>query len=408
VTTSRSRHYEFMLLGLLVLLWGSVGLNRIGIGAIFPEIKPAFGMSNLETQLLISGTSITWAISSWAGGWLSDRYGRRWVLLPAALWICVATAAMGVAWGFWSMFIVRDFLGVGDGIGFSVGEATVGEESAPQRRGLNQALFTAGYTLIGAGIGSLIITRLSAALGWRWVFPIIGAATLIVVAGLALIMREPLERTARRSHDWREGLMALRRPSLVYITAMGCGILAWLQVSIGFDHLFLTEVRGFSKLDAGAIASVWGFAGTAGQILLPLASDFWGRRPVTLVSALGCAAALAGFIGGGFDMGGMQILLGISGFFGFGALPIVLATCVSEAAPDEIRGSALGVTNFFGVIIGTTLMPFVAGLVADHGGITAALWIAVAAQLIVAAFILAIAETAPRAVARRAALRGTA
>jgi MFS family permease len=402
---SRSRRYEFTLVGLLVLLWGSVGLNRIGIGAIFPEIKPAFGMSNLETSLLISGTSVTWAISSWAGGWLSDRYGRRWVLLPAALWICVVTAAMGITWGFWSMFIVRDLLGIGDGIGWSVGESAISEESAPQRRGLNQALFTAGYTFVGAAIGPLIITRLSLALGWRWVFPIIGGATLLVVAGLAFAMREPLERKARRTHDWRAGFIALRRPSLAYITVMGCAILTWLQVSIGFDQLFLTEVRGFSKLDAGSIASVWGFAGTAGQIILPLASDFWGRRPVTLVSALASAAALAAYISGGAGMTGMQILLGISGFFGFGVLPIVLATCVSEAVPEEIRGAALGVTNFFAVIIGTTLMPVIAGRVADCSGLAAALWIAVVAQLAVAALILAINETAPRVVARLAALR---
>jgi MFS family permease len=405
---SRSRRYEFTLVGLLVLLWGSVGLNRIGIGAIFPEIKPAFGMSNLETSLLISGTSVTWAISSWGGGWLSDRFGRRWVLLPAALWICVTTAAMGITWGFWSMFIVRDLLGVGDGIGWSVGESAIGEESAPQRRGLNQALFTAGYTFVGAAIGPLIITRLSMALGWRWVFPIIGAATLLIVAGLAFVMREPAGRKALQTRDRRAGFMALRRPSLAFITVMGCAILSWLQVSVGFDQLFLTEVRGFSKVDAGSIVSVWGFAGTAGQIILPLASDFWGRRPVTLVSALACAAALAGYIGSGADMTGLQVLLGISGFFGFGVLPIVLATCVSEAAPEEIRGSALGVTNFFGVIIGTTLMPFVAGLVADFSGLTAALWIAVAAQLVVAAFILGIKETAPRVVARSAALRTAA
>ena len=406
--TSRSRRYEFTLLGLLVLLWGSVGLNRIGIGAIFPEIKPAFGMSNLETSLLISGTSVTWAISSWGGGWLSDRYGRRLVLLPAAFWICFTTAAMGLAWGFWSMFVIRDLLGIGDGIGWSVGESTISEESTPQRRGLNQALFTAGYTLVGAGIGSLIITRLSAALGWRWVFPIIGAATFLVVIALALVMREPPGRIANHTPDWRAGFKALRRPSLAYITVMSCAILTWLQVSVGFDHLFLIEVRGFSKQDAGSIASAWGFAGTAGQIILPLASDFWGRRPVTLVSALACAAALAAYITSGFDMMGMQILLGLSGFFGFGVLPIVLATCVSEAAPEEIRSSALGVTNFFGVIIGTTLMPVLAGRVADYGGLGAAMWIAVAAQLVVAVFILAINETAPRVVARMAALRTAA
>jgi MFS family permease len=402
--TLRARGYEFTLLGLLMLLWGSVGLNRVGIGAIFPEIVPAFHMSYQQTALLISGTSITWALSSWAGGWLSDRYGRRRVLLPAALWLCLMTAAMGGAWGFFSMFVVRDLLGVGDGIGFSVGEAAIGEASAPQRRGLNQALFTAGYTLIGAGLGVLIVTRLSAALGWRWVFPVIGAATLPVVLGLALVMWPGLEaRGARRqSPDWRAGLEALRQPSLFCITLMGCAILTWLQVMIGFDQLFLTSVRGFSKLEAGSIAAVWGFAGTAGQVVVPLASDFWGRRPVTLVGALACAAALTLYTGGGFGFYGMQILLGVSGFFGFGTLPIVLATCVSENVGEELRGAVLGATNFFGVIIGTTLMPYLAGLIADQAGLTAAMWIPVAAQLVVAALIMAIGETAPRLVAAQA------
>ncbi len=75
--------------------------------------------------------------------------------------ICLMTAAMGLAGGFWSMFIVRDLLGVGDSIGWSVGEATIGEEVPERWHGVSQAIFTAGYTLIGAGLGAIIITRLT-------------------------------------------------------------------------------------------------------------------------------------------------------------------------------------------------------------------------------------------------------
>ena len=402
----RSGAYEFILVALLVLFWGSVGLNRVGIGVIFPEIVPAFHLAYWQTSFLVAGTSVTWAISSWAGGWLSDRYGRRRVLLPAALWVCLMTAAMGGAVGFLSMFIVRDLLGIGDGIGWSVGESTISEESAPQRRGFNQALFTAGYTLIGAGLGALIITRISAHLGWRWAFPIIGAATVPVVIGLAVVMRDRPVGAGRRQSDWRAGFRALRNPSLVYLTIMGCAILTWLQVTINFDQLFLTQVRGFSKLDAGSIAAVWGFAGAGGQVVLPLASDRWGRRPVTFVASLGCAAALVAYLAGGFDKTGMQLLLGLTGFCGFGILPIVLATCVSESVAHNVRGAVLGVTNFFAVIIGTTLMPLVGGVIADLFGLTGSMWILVASQLVVAAFILAITETAPRVVGRDAPARG--
>src|SRR5258708_8892594 len=147
----RSGAYEFILVALLVLFWGSVGLNRVGIGVIFREIVPAFHLAYWQTSFLVAGTSVTWAISSWAGGWLSDRYGRRRVLLPAALWVCLTTAAMGGAVGFLSMFIVRNLLGIGDGIGWSVRESPLTEESAPQRRGFNQALFAARTTGSGAG-----------------------------------------------------------------------------------------------------------------------------------------------------------------------------------------------------------------------------------------------------------------
>jgi MFS family permease len=400
-----SGRQEFILVALLVLFWGSVGLNRVGIGVIFPEIVPEFHLAYWQTSMLVAGTSVTWGISSWVGGWLSDRYGRRRVLVPAALWVCLMTAAMGGTVGFLSMFIVRDLLGIGDGIGWSVGESTISEESAPRRRGFNQALFTAGYTLIGAGLGAIIITRISAHLGWRWAFPIIGAVTVLVVIGLAVAMRDRPAPATQDHRNWRAGIRALRNPSLVYLTIMGCAILSWLAVTIAFDQLFLTRVRGFSKLDAGSIAAVWGFAGTAGQIVLPLLSDRWGRRPVTLVASLACAAALIGYITGGFDMTGMQILLGISGFCGFGILPIVLATCVSESVSDDVRGSLLGVTNCCGVILGSTLMPLLGGVIADQFGLTGAMWILVASQLVIVVLILGVTETAPRVLARRAEAR---
>jgi predicted MFS family arabinose efflux permease len=396
--------YEFVITALLILFWGSVGLNRIGIGVIAPDIKPAFGLSNFQIGLLVSGTSVTWALSSWGGGWLSDRHGRRSVLLPGAMLICAMTASMGIAGGFWSMFVIRELLGVGDGIGWSVGQATVYEESAPRRRGLNQALVSAGYTLIGAGFGAVLITRISSDLGWRWAFPIIAAATALIVAALFLVMRDRAPRAARKAVDWRAVIGLMRNRSVVILIVISCATLSWLVVSIAYNQLFLTEVRGFSKEDAGDIALFWGLAGAAGQLLLPFLSDFWGRRRVVCASALVAAAASALYVAGGFGKAPMQALIGLGGFCGHGLLPVALATCVIENVPEDRRGSALGVTNFFGVTVGSFLMPLAGGKLADHFGLVSAMWIPIAAQLVVAAFIFMIAETAPRLMERRAAL----
>ncbi|MDE2229313.1 MAG: MFS transporter [Alphaproteobacteria bacterium] len=400
MASPRSTRYEYGITALLVLFWGFVGLNRVGIGFIFPKIVPEFHMAMWQAGLLISGTSVTWAFSSWIGGWLSDRYGRRNVLLPAVGFTCLMTAAMGGAWNFLSMFVVRDLLGIGDGVGWSVGEATINEESAPQRRGFNQAVFTAGYTLIGAGLGAIIITTLTNDLGWRWVFPIIGAAGMLVLIALYAVMREPPVRTEHHPIAWRAGVRQLRDPSMLAVTIAGCAVLSWLQVTIGFNVLFLTRVRQFSLVEAGGIAAVWGFSGVAGQIILPLISDLWGRKRTVMVSALACAVILGFYIGGGYGTGEMRLLLGLSGFFGWGLLPIVLATCVSELVSDELRGAALGMTNFFAVIFGTTVMPVIGGLVADHFGLGATLWLCVGSEIVVAIAIMTVRETAPRVVLR--------
>jgi predicted MFS family arabinose efflux permease len=408
--SSRGRviSYEFTITALLILFWGSVGLNRIGIGIIAPYIKPEFGLSNFQIGFLVSGTAVTWSLSSWGGGWLSDRYGRRTVLLPGAMLICVMTALMGIAGGFWSMLIIREFLGVGDGIGWSVGQATVYEESAPQRRGLNQALVSAGFTLIGAGLGALIITRISSNLGWRWAFPIIAAATAVVVAVLFLVMRDRSSQTAQKAVGWHAAAGLLRSRSVIILIVISCAMVSWLVVMIAYNQLFLTEVRGFSKEDAGDITLFWGLAGAAGQVLLPLLSDFWGRRRVVFAGALVCAATSVVYVAGGFGKVPMQILIGLSGFCGYGLLPIAIATCVVENVREDLRGSALGVTNFFGVVIGSLLMPLAGGILADYFGLVSAMWIPIAAQIIIATFIFMIAETAPRLIERRAAMSAAA
>jgi MFS family permease len=394
--------YELTVLTLLTLFWGCVGLNRFSIGLIFPLIVPEFNLAGWQAALLISGTSVTWAVSSWIGGFLSDRHGRRRVLLPAVGFVGVMTAAMGGAWSFLSMFVVRDLLGIGDGVGWSVGQATINEVTAPSRRGLNQAVFTVGYTLVGVGVGSIVITHLTSLWGWRLVFPIIGAATALVLFALIAVLREPPKRETHRT-DWRRAFTLLRDPSLVAVTIAGCAVLTWLQIFVGFNPLFLTKIRHFSFAEAGTIASIWGFSGAAGQIVLPLASDRLGRRPVVFASAVASAAALALYILGEYDVWLMRLLAGVCGFCGFGLLPIVLATSVSELVSDEIRGAALGMTNFFGVLVGTTLMPLVGGVLYDQVGLGAALGIAGIAQILVAASILLVRETAPRVLASRKA-----
>ena len=383
-STARPRSYEFVLLALLVLFWGCIGLNRVGIGFIFPDHRArvphaalagrAADLRHLH-QLGVQQLDRRMAVRQ-------PRAGRA-ILLPAVAFTALATAAMGATWNFLSMFVVRDLLGLGDGIGWSVGQATISEEAAPHRRGFNQALYNAGYSFFGVGLGALIVTSLTAHLGWRWVFPIIGlrhrGGVRRAVRGDAGADRPPAHTPQDRL---AHGVRAAADPlGVLLVTLMGCATLAWLQLSIGYNVLFLTKVRG-SAWSRPAPSCRPGACRHGGQCCCRWPRIIWGRRPVILVSALLCAAPrppMPSAVSTSRDAaaaGGERVLR--------------LRPCPSSSppasarAPAEWRGAALGMTNFFAVIMGTAVMPVVGGIVADHFGLAAALWLPVGAQIVLA------------------------
>jgi len=69
--------YEWTLVISLALLVGFVRLNRAGIGFVMPPIVQEFHLEFWQAGLLISGTSLMWAVSAWLSGSVSDRIGRK-------------------------------------------------------------------------------------------------------------------------------------------------------------------------------------------------------------------------------------------------------------------------------------------------------------------------------------------
>jgi MFS family permease len=393
--------YRWILLALLVGFWGLVGINRLGIQFLFPFIIRDFRLNVTQVSLLVSGTSLTWAFSSWASGWLSDRYGRKWVLVPGALFACLTTMAQGVAWNFLSLFFIRDLVGIGDGVGWPNGQATLAEEVPAQNRATVAGVFTAGYPFFGSVIGGLIMAPMALVLGWRWVFPILGFVFLLVVIGLWFVMREPRRNSRPERLDWRNAIAATRDRRVLALMLIQSGALGWLQVGVVLNVLFLTRILHTSPVTAGQVVAAAGIGGIAGTLILPALSDYIGRRPAILLGGLLSAVTLALYILGHLPLGVSVALLVANAFFQAVIIPLGSATCVVEIVGEENRATAIGSVNFVGVLIGTFLMPVLAGVVADRFGIPAAYLIAVACVAIAGLLVLVIPETAPRVLTRR-------
>jgi MFS family permease len=67
---------------------------------------------------------------AWLGGTLSDRLGRKPVLLFGLFVSTLFSALFGVGWNFVSLFITRDLLGLGEGVGFAEGLGGRAESAA--------------------------------------------------------------------------------------------------------------------------------------------------------------------------------------------------------------------------------------------------------------------------------------
>jgi MFS family permease len=389
-------------------MWGYVGFNRVGIGYILPPVVSEFHLEFWQASLLISGTAATQALSGWIGGVWSDRVGRKPVLLIGMYASTVFSALFGAGQSFLWLFVARDLVGLGEGLAFTTGQSSIAEATNPSRRALYQGIFNAGYGVIGLGLGALVMTQLATAFGWRLVYPILAIFGVAVLTAVAVLLpaRTGLEDGRQREaielrRFWTELMAVLRTPGVPPVVFGTTIVLSWVGLASGFGSLFLTRVRSYSLDEAGAVFAIAGLIGFTGTIFVPAASDVVGRR-----TAVAAAAAVGGLGYLGFVLidGGTPVAIALLTIanFGIGGISSILgATILSEHVPDR-RGAAIGVNVFFAAVVGTMVMPLVGGLAADRFGLAAPLGIAGLLVLLIVPAVLAMPETAPRVLARRA------
>ena len=79
------RAYEFKVVALMTIGFGLVGLDRFIINPLFPVIQKELNLNYQDLGLISGILALAWGIASVFSGPLSDRYGRKRVLVPAEL-----------------------------------------------------------------------------------------------------------------------------------------------------------------------------------------------------------------------------------------------------------------------------------------------------------------------------------
>jgi predicted MFS family arabinose efflux permease len=394
------KKYQTGLVVLFFFTWGTVFLARMSVLYLAPFIAPDLHLSHSQVGLLAATLALAWAASGLILGALSDRIGRRPILIPAVFLFSILSWLSGAMRSFIGLFLVRTAMGVAEGPTWPMMTAMIEASSEPKNRGRNIGIVVSAGALVGLALAPVLTTQIAARFGWRAAFFVVGLPGILLGFLIWKFVKEP---DASDTHSPQHAkptsadyLSLLRIPNMRLCCVGAAGFMTWLFVMHVFAPLYITEVTRRSATLAGFIVGAGGLGAFIWGWIFPWVSDRAGRKPVLIFLAL--ISALAPLT---FQVPFLIVhpwLMATAGFLANGGQAIaalVLVLVPSESAPTRLHATAIGLATLVGEVVGAAFAPVVAGAVADRYGLAAPLWIASGGALLVLVASLFLVETAP-------------
>lgn len=367
-------------LWLMVIVRTAMSLSFSFSGPFLPlflielNVRP---LSHVEiwAGLIASINFLLSALISPVWGALSDRYGRKAMVVRSSISACIFNGLMGLAQNEWQLFIFAAMSGVFGG--FSAASMTLVSTMVPEE----SLGFTLGWmataqfvgTLIGPLVGGILADHLH---DYRAVFFLTAAGALGTTLLCSAFVHENFTRPeprprAERTSFWARAGEIARYPALVPLLAVIMLAQLIAQAPGPIVPLFVRQMLGpsaYVATFAGIAIAATGVAGLISSPLLGRRGDRLGYHSVLILSTIG--AALFTFPQAWVTniWAFLALRFGVGIFIG-GMLPAANAI-IGRSFPRAQRGQVYGITasaTFMGSFLGPTL----AGLVAARFGFSA-------------------------------------
>ncbi|HYB08107.1 MAG TPA: MFS transporter [Alphaproteobacteria bacterium] len=340
----------------LVAIFLTVFVDLIGFGIVIPLLPfyaEHFQASPRVVTLLMASYSLTQFVFAPVWGQLSDRYGRKTVLIVSLAGISAAYVWMGFAGALWELIAARGFAGAMAG-NIAAAQAYIADVTGPEKRaqgmGVVGAAFGLGF-IVGPALGGLLAGPDPS--HPNFTVPALSSATLSLVALLlaALILKESLDPAARSAHSEirRPGRFssiaeALVKPELrillvvfflvtFVVAIMESTFALWSERSFGWG----AAQNGYIFAYTGVVAAV-----VQGGLIRRLARQFGERRLVIQgVLSVGAGLALIPLV---HTLPLLLVAMALIAY-GMGVNNPSLSSLISLAAANDRRGGVLGVSQ---------------------------------------------------------------
>ncbi|WP_422528984.1 MFS transporter [Serratia fonticola] len=302
-------------------------------------------------------------------GQLSDRYGRKQVILPGLLAALVACLLFSIAQSVLVLSIARLLSGIAVGTMVSAGMAAIGDLGGSKRR--RQAALLASVSMVlGAGLGPLLAGGLAQAV-IHPILPVFSVEFLILgsamVIACMLPLRRPILPDSRTSLLRPPTVPAANRRHLAYgIATFGPGITATSFVLALGPSLLSRLLNVHSPMIAGGMACTMFLTATGVQFAL----RHWSTRSIFLASSLSTVMAMVSLsIAVHASFAPMLMLAAVLAGAGQGLGQLGGLTLIGLHVPDERRAEANAVLSIGGYVP-AGLLPVAAGYLIDRLGLT--------------------------------------
>ena len=365
-----------------VTLWAMVAVQTIMslsftfLSPVMPLYLPQLGVETdfhlyLWSGFLGSVTSLVAAFTSPMWGRLSDRLGRKLMVLRSAFAISICTALMGLALNVWHLLAARLLMGAF--AGFSAASVVLIASQVPQRRLASSLGLMSTAQLVGSLIGPVVGGALADLTGsYRLTFFVAAAMSMAAFALAWWLVPENFSPPKKKPES-RSILASMRR--MVGSGAMAALVLVLLLTQFATQAvqpvvaLYVQDILG-DRPDlatlSGLAFSITGLAGVIAVPLLSRASDRFGEKAVVMLALAGAALMTAP------QAFTHSYLLFVAERFGLGLfvgsiVPITNAL-IGRLTPPEERGFTYGMTSS-AYFLGNSMGPITGGTVAAFVGL---------------------------------------
>ena len=391
----------------LILLWMGYLLNQADrqvFNTVLPSIRDALSLTDTSVGLIATLFNLAFAVFVPIGGWMGDRFSRKWVVTISVLIFSVATMFTGMAGTFLMLVALRSIATGGGEALFGPSNYSILAQYHTDTRARAMSIHQTAY-YIGVILAGWLAGLIADKLGWEYSFLVFGGFGLIwgVLMIFRLNNRPPVEVPAEADQPavekpgFFEGFKAVfTTPTALALTLGFSGLIFVITGFMTWVPAYLQEEFGQTQAEAGFNSMFWTYvAAFVGVLLAGTLSDKFALKDNKYRMWLQGIGLILGGVFLFFMGGDKSLMIVYACFAGWGFFRAFFDAntyaVLYDVTPPRLHASCASVMGMTGFAVGS-LAPVILGALKQSLGtlssafpILAIVWFVCGAMMIVAA-----------------------